>query len=887
MRKIGKKIYELRYLLIILSVCACYAGILYNQTMPFAEGWYSYYAKCINRGEVVYKDFDYLFTPLYIFFIALITKIFGYKVIILRIVGIIFFCLIGTFVYLSLKELFNEEIAVIATITSVMYMQSEVVQVFYDYVRMMDIFSCAATYFLIKAIKNDDRKKYFILAGIATSLFILTKQNMGLLFWIYSIILICSVSLVLRRSVKEKLIYFITGSIVPIFITIIFMLINGSLIPFFNQTGGEAVAAKGGILPILFNWIINNMSSFINTSKFSIICLACIIVSAIIKKKDEKNAINKQWLRKSEIYLFGILCIISFIVFAKVDRISKLLDGHTYLSPYSIFLIIIPIFIYYVINVIIDAVNNKEISNYKLLYITITGAYFAISWGCGMSGGLSEGQGTLGVAFAIAILLNNLEFRFSNVLKLAVILVCFLLTLQCAAKKMNYTYNWWGMDESSLQESVYLSNDIEVFEGIGLSYETLNAYETVYHIVTQNTDEKDSIYCFPQIPSFYYICNRMDPGVRAKVQWFDVASDKSIDNDIKILKNKPPKAIIIYETSEYAYNSHEKLFRAGEISATRKMKQFLLNFATQHGYTFYGRIKSTKNNSLLLYYKTDNDFSEEYSYRGKGTKESPYEIDSVEDLLFLQRSVENGNDYSNVYFIQTKDIDLSSIDNWNPIGKYDSGFYFRGIYDGNGHVIKNMTCIHEGENVGLFGQLGGIVCNLGVINSYVSGSCVGVISSHAASSEAMIINCYTTSSVINGLRAGGIADNFEGKIVNCISINECLGIDAAGAISYGAGYTKNVISQIDGIHTEIINSYGDNSVTYCTQKYMLSSEVINRLNSYIDIVNKYSSNYLEDEQDNDGAVTEKEYDEWMRRITLRYWKTEISGYPTLTIGELK
>ena len=285
MRKIGKKIYELRYLLIILSVCACYAGILYNQTMPFAEGWYSYYAKCINRGEVVYKDFDYLFTPLYIYFIALITKIFGYKVIILRIVGIIFFCLIGTFVYLSLKELFNEEIAVIATITSVMYMQSEVVQVFYDYVRMMDIFSCAATYFLIKAIKNDDRKKYFILAGIATSLFILTKQNMGLLFWIYSIILICSVSLVLRRSVKEKLIYFITGSIVPIFITIIFMLINGSLIPFFNQTGGEAVAAKGGILPILFNWIINNMSSFINTSKFSIICLACIIVSAIIKKK--------------------------------------------------------------------------------------------------------------------------------------------------------------------------------------------------------------------------------------------------------------------------------------------------------------------------------------------------------------------------------------------------------------------------------------------------------------------------------------------------------------------------------------------------------------------------------------------------------------------------
>ena len=79
-----------------------------------------------------------------------------------------------------------------------MYMQSEVVQVFYDYVRMMDIFSCAATYFLIKAIKNDDRKKYFILAGIATSLFILTKQNMGLLFWIYSICLLYTSELFLK-----------------------------------------------------------------------------------------------------------------------------------------------------------------------------------------------------------------------------------------------------------------------------------------------------------------------------------------------------------------------------------------------------------------------------------------------------------------------------------------------------------------------------------------------------------------------------------------------------------------------------------------------------------------------------------------------------------------
>ena len=73
-----------KYLLMVLSVCGLYTGIMYNQTFPFAEGWYTYYAKCINSGEIVYKDFDYLFTPLYITLIACITKIFGYKIIVLR-----------------------------------------------------------------------------------------------------------------------------------------------------------------------------------------------------------------------------------------------------------------------------------------------------------------------------------------------------------------------------------------------------------------------------------------------------------------------------------------------------------------------------------------------------------------------------------------------------------------------------------------------------------------------------------------------------------------------------------------------------------------------------------------------------------------------------------
>ena len=80
-----------RYLIAVVIIAGSYAAILSERTMPFAEGWYTYYAQCINRGEIVYKDFDYLFPPFYIYTIALITKIFGYKIIVLRVVGVVFF----------------------------------------------------------------------------------------------------------------------------------------------------------------------------------------------------------------------------------------------------------------------------------------------------------------------------------------------------------------------------------------------------------------------------------------------------------------------------------------------------------------------------------------------------------------------------------------------------------------------------------------------------------------------------------------------------------------------------------------------------------------------------------------------------------------------------
>ena len=91
---------------------------------------------------------------------------------------------------------------------------------------------------------------------------------------------------------------------------------------------------------------------------------------------------------------------------------------------------------------------------------------------------------------------------------------------------------------------------------------------------------------------------------------------------------------------------------------------------------------------------------------GNGTEDDPWQISSVKDLQTLASTINNrkaagfdadctdtGNgipgNYHGYYFKQTKDLDLSNIASWDPIG-YSGGCYFAGHYDGDGLTISNV-----------------------------------------------------------------------------------------------------------------------------------------------------------------------------------------------------
>ena len=156
---------------------------------------------------------------------------------------------------------------------------------------------------------------------------------------------------------------------------------------------------------------------------------------------------------------------------------------------------------------------------------------------------------------------------------------------------------------------------------------------------------------------------------------------------------------------------------------------------------------------------------------GAGTESDPYRLSTTRDLLAMKAALVKGQ---MTYFKLMNDIDMSSIENWeplNPDGPYDLGI----VFDGGGHSLKNLKS-KEKHYSSYFGVLYGKCHNVKFVDAEIvsaSNSGAGIIGGYIGTGgKPAIVSEVEASGIITcngkGQSVGGLGGNArEATIENC------------------------------------------------------------------------------------------------------------------------
>ncbi len=164
-----------------------------------------------------------------------------------------------------------------------------------------------------------------------------------------------------------------------------------------------------------------------------------------------------------------------------------------------------------------------------------------------------------------------------------------------------------------------------------------------------------------------------------------------------------------------------------------------------------------------------------------------YQIGTADELIWFSNLVNSGTYDADA--VLTADIDMSGVTDYVPIGNvasYNNTTFsspsdsYIGTFDGQGHVIRNLTIDGNTSNltVGIFGTVGsgGVVKNLGVDNYTFVKESNSVDGRYGAVAGLLVAsrveNCYVINSTVDAdNRVGGVVagSSYKGYIEYCFT----------------------------------------------------------------------------------------------------------------------
>lgn len=268
------------------------------------------------------------------------------------------------------------------------------------------------------------------------------------------------------------------------------------------------------------------------------------------------------------------------------------------------------------------------------------------------------------------------------------------------------------------------------------------------------------------------------------------------------------------------------------------------------------------------------------NFENEGTEQDPYLIYTANELDAVRCN-------ASAHYKLMNNIDLSSFQNWQPIG--DNNQKFDGYFDGNNHTISNLNINRPSEYfIGLFASVNqgptigndknntttknpksttGDIRNLYIVNANVVGKeYVGILAGSISDTDS-IMNIHTSGTVTTqSYAAGGISGSTDNSTINmCSSAASLTAHSGTGGLTGYSNFSNIVNSYFNGaIHGQnyeiggIAGSINNSAIENCfTSGTLCAPEQVGGIAGYSyksTIKNSYSSADINVTEEDAGGI---------------------------------
>lgn len=699
------------YLAILISVATIYYWFFEKSVISPQTGWWQYMAWRMQEGDLPYKDFFLYVPPYFVLLTRFLYSFFENNFIFYTIAGFVFTRLImWILLYNILVKVIRPRSASIGMLVGICITSSYVADQCYDYNPLILMLTVLSAY-IVQKIYCSNKKKImyigFFAEGILCGTFLMLKQNVGIIMPIVFVICIFLLQYFRKDSLKclvRNIFLLFFGCIVGAMPGIFYLFKNG-IIKECLECITRALSAKTSNS----NFLLVALKNFFDINALIIALLILAIILIVQKRIDKSNflstillsvattlaigdnfknnilgffsgvgsttviillvgfviclglfLIGRQMLLKKSVHsewiYYGVWCIFIIGMFMaskiSVGRAEWLYFGIDFPGIkskllYVILYIVIAFWFYMVYEVIFLRKKTKyeEILFPSVVLLLFMGTSF-------VSARLEELYAVIIVPIFVGILLDKIS-KNNMVKNLLVYIGCFILSLVCLVGKLYIPYDWHGWTQENLlsQENPKTVIEVEELKGFQIAKSDAEAYRQIVSDIKKNSDEDDVLFQFPNILLFNVLTQRKT--IYGAVPYFDVCPDDLAIESANYLKENLPELVLYSELNEGRWDIHELLFRNGEISGQRQIKEFYEN-TVKNNYRKLGVYTNRSGDPLCLWKKTA------YIFRGeKENIDNDFEV--VCEAEFLKEDFDTFSLYSEKDLIG-KQVDISIID---------------------------------------------------------------------------------------------------------------------------------------------------------------------------------------------------------------------------------